>query len=313
LVVLFIAASADLWLALMASITATLAFNFFFLPPVGTLELADPNNWIVLAVFLAVGTVAGQLSAKARRQASLFLEERHAAELAAQRAELSSTLLAVLSHDLRTPLTAIRTAISNIALPGADDALRREQARVAEQEAARLTRLFDEILDMARIDSGAVAAERSWVTPAEIVEAALSQAATALNGRELRIEAVDDAEVAVDPRLNASAVAHLVENAAQYAPDGPIHVRAWTEQKALRIEVRDSGPGIAPEEFTRLFEPFYRGERHRGQVAGTGMGLAITRGLVAADGGRVWAEHVTPHGASFSIAVPAATRRAGAE
>jgi two-component system sensor histidine kinase KdpD len=239
---------------------------------------------------------------------SRFMREREEAEVSRQRAELSSALLASLSHDLRTPLTAIRTAVSNLESPGLPEDQRREQAHIASGQIDRLTRLFDEILDMARIDAKSVRPQRAWTTPADIVDAAVSHAATAVAGRDVRVDASEETEVEIDPRLASSALAHLLENAARYAPSGPIEVRGWTDADGIRIEVRDSGPGLQPAELERLFEPFYRGETIRQRVPGTGMGLAITRGLLAADGGRVWAENVAPHGASFNIAIPAPTR-----
>jgi two-component system sensor histidine kinase KdpD len=454
LVTLFVASLGDLVVAIATSVVATLCFNYFFLPPVGTFTIADPHNWVALVSFLIVSTVASRLSASGQARAkealdrrneltrlfdltrdilltteregalgaiarhvarrfelesvaiavpghdgwrvheggvntaapatgdldrafaasagvmefdartraygghtevasesgpltlapirigsrtigllatggrtlepgtrdavagivaialerSQFIEVRRGAELAQQRAELSSALLASLSHDLRTPLTAIRTAVSNLDSAALPEDQRREQARVAAIELERLTRLFDEILDMARIEAGTVEPHRAWTTPAEIVEAAVSHAATALAGRDVRQDARDDEAVEIDPRLASSALAHLLENAARYAPDGPITVRAWADDQGLRLEVRDEGPGLAPHELERLFEPFYRGELFRSQMPGTGMGLAITRGLVGADGGRVWAENLSPKGACFSIAVPARRR-----
>jgi two-component system sensor histidine kinase KdpD len=460
LVVLFVASAGDVAAAIVTSIVATLSFNYFFLPPVGALAIADTHNWVALSAFLIVSIVASRLStaARAKAQEALdrrneltrlfdltrdillttqregavaaiarhvsrrfeldtvaicvpsaaggwriehggpaapalaasdldvafaaatgtvefdartrsyggqrevassagpialapvrigaratgllatggrplepgtrdavagivaialerleFLEERRGSELARQRAELSSALLASLSHDLRTPLTAIRTAVSNLDSDVLPEDQRRDQARVASGQLDRLTRLFDEILDMARIDAGTVQPQRTWTTPAEVVEAAVSHAASALAGRDVRVEARDDVAVEIDPRLSASALAHFLENAAQYAPDGPIDVRGWTDAEGLRLDVRDAGPGLEAHELERLFEPFYRGELLRQRVPGTGMGLAITRGLVAADGGRVWAENVAPHGACFSIAVPARTRPTPAE
>jgi two-component system sensor histidine kinase KdpD len=237
-----------------------------------------------------------------------FMEERRGAELTQQRAELASALLASLSHDLRTPITAIGTAVSNLDTAELPEEQRREQAKVAAEQLKRLTRLFDEILDMARIDTGTVQARRAWTTPAEIVEAAVAHDAELVAGHDVRIDAEDDRAVEVDPRLTSSALAHLIENAVRYAGQGPIVVRGWTDQDGLRLEVRDDGEGVKDGELERLFEPFYRGELFRTRMPGTGMGLAITRGLVAADGGRVWAENLVPRGACFSIAVPGATR-----
>src|SRR5215211_7233994 len=172
LVVLFVAAASELWLAIVASVLCMLCVNYFFLPPVGSLTVIDPENWIALIAFLTVSIVASQLSASARARES----ERRAAELSHQRAELSSALLASLSHDLRTPLTAIRTAIANLDTPGFDEDQRREQARVASGQLDRLTRQFEEILDMARIEAGAIQVRLGWTTPAEIIEAGVSHA-----------------------------------------------------------------------------------------------------------------------------------------
>jgi two-component system sensor histidine kinase KdpD len=237
-----------------------------------------------------------------------FMEERRGAELTQQRAELASALLAALSHDLRTPLTAIRTAVTNLDTDTLREDQRREQARVAADELQRLTRLFDEILDMARIDSGTLRPHRRWTTPAEIVEAAVAHEGATLAGHDIRIDADEARAVEVDPRLVSSALAHLLENAVRYAGTAAIAVQGWTDEHGLRLDVRDQGPGLKEDELQRLFEPFYRGQVFRNQTPGTGMGLAITRGLVAADGGRVWAENLAPRGACFSIAVPGATR-----
>jgi two-component system sensor histidine kinase KdpD len=198
--------------------------------------------------------------------------------------------------------------VSNLDTPSLAEEQRREQARVAAEQLQRLTRLFDEILDMARIDAGTVQPRRTWTTPAEIIEAAVEHAAPVVAGHEVRIDAQEEQTVEVDPRLTASALGHLIENAVRYAGDGVIGIRGWTDDHGLRLEVRDEGEGLKPDELERLFEPFYRGEMFRSQMPGTGMGLAITRGLVAAGGGRVWAENLTPRGACFSIAVPGRTR-----
>ena len=237
-------------------------------------------------------------------------EERRGAELARQRAELSSALLASLSHDLRTPLTAIRTAISNLDSPALPDDQRREQARVAAAELERLTRLFDEILDMARIDAGTVRPRRSWTTPAEVVEAAISHAAPALAGRDVRVDARDEDAVEIDPRLASSA---LVAPARERGPlrrrrpdrrarvDRRTKGCAWKCATTARDSSRTSSSGCSSRSIAASC--------FASRMPGTGMGLAITRGLVAADGGRVWAENLAAATApAFTIAVPARTR-----
>jgi two-component system sensor histidine kinase KdpD len=238
-----------------------------------------------------------------------FLAERDAAELVRQKADLAATLLASLSHDLRTPLTAIRVAVENLRQQTLTAEARRDQAQAALSELNRLTRLFQDILDMARIDASAIRVDRQWITPADIVDAAAAHVRHQLEGRVLRVDADGETEVELDPKLTAAALAHLLENAAQYSPaNTPIAITARGEGEGLRVSVQDGGPGLDPGELDHLFERFYRGHAARQTSFGTGMGLAITRGLLAAAGGRVWAENAPQGGARFTIVVPGAVR-----
>ena len=238
-----------------------------------------------------------------------FLAERKAADLVRQRADLASTLLASISHDLRTPLTAASVAIANVQDETLPVEQRREQARLAAREMDRLERLFRDILDMARIDASALTLERDWVTAADVVDAAVANLRPSLGDRLLDIEADGSTSVTIDPRLTSAALSHLIENAAQYAPaDRPIVIRGWVDAEGLHLTVRDHGPGLDPHELEQVFERFYRGRRMESPAAGTGMGLAITRGLLSAEGGRVWAEHAAGGGAQFSMVVPGSSR-----
>lgn len=127
----------------------------------------------------------------------------------------------------------------------------------------------------------------------------------------MRVE--PDVPVRLDPRLTASALAHVLENAAQYAPPhSTIHVHATVTDDGLTIAVRDHGPGIAPADLPRLFERFYRGDASQARTSGTGMGLWIARGLLAVEGGRVWAENSPDGGAQFTIVVPDSAEDIGA-
>ena len=323
IVVLLVAATSRLWVAVTTSIAAMLAFNFFFLPPVGAFVIADPHNWIALVAFLVVSLVASNLSAVARdrtgvaetrrdelarlldlsrdvllitdsheaharlagfiarrfdldyaaicvpqesewavfragpREMTLdprelssafhspqidrrftadgvsliplrlgtkpigmvaaagrpfepatfeavagiaaialeraqFLDERKGAELARQSEELKSALLASLGHDLRTPLTAIRVAASNLQASWPSEQERREQSDIILAEVDQLTRLFQNILEMARIDAGAVTEDMRWVAPSEIVDAARNRVEHTLRGRNVRISVESD-------------------------------------------------------------------------------------------------------------------------
>ena len=250
----------------------------------------------------------GGVAAIAIERAQL-IEGREAAEVARKSEELRSALLASLGHDLRTPLTAIRVAATNLQAAWLDAPSRREQSDLILAEVERLTRLFQNLLEMARIDAGAVTADPQWVHPAQVVEAARGQIAYTLGGRRLVVTGDTHALVRLDPRVTAAAVAHLVENAAQYsAPDAPIEIGANVDADGLRIVVRDHGPGIAAADLPRLFDRFYRGVASTGRVSGTGMGLAIVRGLLAAERGTVHVENCDDGGARFTIVLPAEQR-----
>jgi two-component system sensor histidine kinase KdpD len=238
-----------------------------------------------------------------------LLEERKAGELARQSEELKSALLASVGHDLRTPLTAIRVAATNIQASSLAPDDRLDQTRLILAEVERLTRLFQNILEMARIDAGGIAVESRWTHPSEIVAAARGQVEQTLRQHEVSVKVDPDVPVQLDPRLTATALAHLLENAAQYAPSGStIDVHASITEEGLVIHVRDHGPGIASADLPHLFERFYRGDAARARASGTGMGLWIARGLLAAEAGRVWAENRPDGGAQFTIAVPAAVK-----
>jgi signal transduction histidine kinase len=132
-----------------------------------------------------------------------------------------------------------------------------------------------------------------------------------LEDRPLRVDAAGELEVQIDPRLASGALSHILENAAQYSPpDREIVVWARVERDGLHVSVTDQGPGLDPGELEHLFERFYRGQTVRRTTFGTGMGLSITRGLLAAAGGRVWAENVPGAGARFSLVIPGAVRMA---
>jgi two-component system, OmpR family, sensor histidine kinase KdpD len=265
--------------------------------PIGVLAAAgrpiDPGSLDALGGIVAIAIERVQ-----------FLEERKAAELARQSEELKSALLASLGHDLRTPLTAIRVAATNLQASWLDEPQRREQSQIVLAEVERLTRLFDDILDMARIDAGAVATQLQWVHPAQIVESAREQVAHAIAAREVRVNVRSDTLIRLDPRLTAAGLSHLLDNAAKYSPPAqPIDVDASVENGELVVAVRDRGPGLSPADLPRLFDRFYRGAQ-TSRVSGTGMGLSIVRGLLAVERGRVWAENCTDGGARFTIAVP---------
>jgi len=301
LIVLVVATMSTRRIAVTTSIAASFCFNFFFLEPVGTLRIANPQNLAELFTLLAVSVVASHLSSQVRE-----------AQVLRRAAELKSALLESLSHALKTPLTAVTVAANNLNASSLTPEERREQAAIVRAELDRLNRLFQDVVDMARIETRAVIAEREWVEPGDIIEAAARQAEPACDTHPLTVGA-DRALVRVDPRLTSAALAHVLENAGQYSPAGSaIDVRAVVSQHELRIDVRDRGIGINPDEQHRLFERSYRGAHAREQRFGTGMGLTIAQGLIAAEGGRIAVANHPEGGAVVTIALPVESRPSAA-
>jgi two-component system sensor histidine kinase KdpD len=315
LAVLVVAAVASRRVAIVASLVAFACFNFFFLPPVGTFTIAKKDDLVALFALLAVSLIGSHLSYQARKRAEeavAMAEQRNEAEMARRSAETKSALVASLSHDLKTPLTALTVATGNLGAGGLSDAERREQIEIAQTELDRLRRLFDNIVEMASVEARSVNAELEWVHPADIVEAARQQAEAALASHEIRVTGDGDQQLAhIDPRLTSAALAHVLENAASYSPaTSPIVVDVRVAQDRLVIGVRDHGPGLPPRELERIFERFYRGLGASPDRFGSGMGLAITRGLLAIQRGRVTAANHVEGGAIFTLEIPVVTRPA---
>lgn len=313
LVVLVVAAASTRRVAIVVSLIAFACFNFFFLPPVGTFAIAKKDDLIALIALLAVSLIGSHLSQQTRQRAQealVLAQQRNDAEMARRSAEVKSALVASLSHDLKTPLTALTVAAGNLGLTNLSEQERLEQMDIVQSELDRLKRLFDNITEMASLETRSMHAELEWVHPIDIIDAARRQAARALEGRSVDVgEQTDDCLANLDPRLTAAALAHVLENAAAYSPaSSPISVDVRADSKTLTITVRDHGPGVPPEEIEHIFERFYRGSATRHERFGSGMGLAISSGLLEIQGGQVAAVNHPDGGALFTLQVPATTR-----
>lgn len=310
---LVVAALASRTIAVIASLGAFVAYNFFFLPPVGTFVIAKRDDVVALFVLLGVALIGSHLSQEARRraeQALIIARQRDDADLALRAAEAKSALVASLSHDLKTPLTALTVAADNLGEATLTHADRAEQLQVMHGELRRLKRLFGNIVDLASVELDAMRAEREWVQVSDLIEAARQQVAAALAGHTLDVR--DETEshlVQLDPRITSAALAHVLENAATYAPKGTsISLAARLVGERLVLETTDHGPGLAPLEIDRIFDRGYRGARTGTSTFGTGMGLTIARGLLALEGGRIGAANHADGGAVFTIDAPVAVR-----
>jgi two-component system, OmpR family, sensor histidine kinase KdpD len=245
------------------------------------------------------------------RQVALALDRVRLGDAARQAAlrakaeELRSGLLSAVSHDLRTPLAAITGAATALRDDAAlDPAQRRDLVEAVCEEAERLERLVSNLLDMTRLESGAVEPRREWVPLIEVVGGALTRLERRLAGRRVATEIPDDLPLAsIDPVLVEQLFVNVLENAVKYTPPGSdLAVRAWREGGALAVEVADRGPGLPPGAEERVFERFFRGA-HAG-VRGVGLGLPIARAIAQAHGGTLVATNRPGGGAAFRLTLP---------
>src|SRR5215472_7013729 len=320
LVVLFVAIFWGSAPALLASILSMLCFNFFFLPPLYTLTIADPQNWVALTAYFVTALVVGQLSARAKQRAEeadrgraenrrLYEELRDAFERASHAEALKrserfkSALLDAVTHDLRTPLTSIK-ASTTLLIEDRQTPQRGEPLSAADQDALlavishesdRLDHFVESIVDLARIDAGEMELRRNWGPVDEMIEAAVARTEPLLRAHELNILVGPDLPVIrVDARAVAEVIFTLLDNASKYSPAGTtITIRAERGgDDVVRISVADQGLGIPAESREQVFEKFFRNsvKEAPNRAAGIGMGLSIAKGIVEAHGGRIWIE-----------------------
>ncbi len=233
-------------------------------------------------------------------------EEAQNARVRAETERMRNAILSSVSHDLRTPLATITGAASSLVEEQRelDPAARRELSRSIYREADRLDRLLKNLLDMMRIEAGAVQLSREWHPMDEVVGAALARLEGRLRDHTVNTAFPADLPLAlVDGVLLEQVVINLVENAMKYAPSGStIDVSASAIDREIVVEVADRGPGIPSGEEARIFDKFYRGRLAR--EGGVGLGLTICRGIVEAHGGRIWAENRSGGGALFRFSIP---------
>jgi len=322
--VLFIATRWGSWPALVASILAMLCFNFFFLPPFKTFNIAATDNWIALVAFLVTAVTAGQLSARAKKRAEeaelgkreierLYGELRDAFERAShaealrQSEKLKSALLDAVTHDLRTPLTSIKASIttlldevrgrSNEAPVTLDAESKVEMMEVIDEESDRLSRFINGLIELARIEAGELQLRRRWGAVDEIISTALDRAEPITRQHHVELDIEKELPgVRVDERAVSEVVYTLIDNAAKYSSKGSTIriVARHAGDESIQMSVEDEGRGIPSDLRDRVFDKFFRatrdGDVSTQQPSGTGMGLAIAKGIIEAHDGKIWIE-----------------------
>ena len=262
-------------------------------------HLEDPAHRRLLEAF------AGQTALALERTQLAEQAQRTRVEIEAER--LRTALLSSLSHDLRTPLGAITGAATTLLDEGGTvgPAARRDLLETVLEESRRMNRLIGNLLDMVRLETGALQVQREWQSLEEPVGGALIRLADVLKDRRVEVKLPPDLPlVPVDAILIEQVFVNLLENAAKYTPAGtPIELAAAVRDREVVAEVADRGPGVPAGEEERVFEKFYRLPGSAG-AGGVGLGLTICRGIVTAHGGRMWVERRPGGGAVFRFSVP---------
>ena len=264
----------------------------------------DPGSLDEPAVQGLLEAFAGQSALALERGMLAERAQQEQVEVEAER--LRTSLLSSLSHDLRTPLGAITGGASSL-LEGRvkDEGMRRDLLKTILEESQRMNRLIGNLLDMIRVESGALQVQKEWQPLEEPVGVALIRLEDRLKDHPVTVSLPADLPlVPLDEVLIEQVLINLLENAAKYTPAGtPIEIGAAVVDGAVRVEVADRGPGFEPGEETRIFEKFYRAPSGTA-TSGVGLGLTICRGIVTAHGGRIWAENRPGGGAALRFTLP---------
>jgi two-component system sensor histidine kinase KdpD len=235
------------------------------------------------------------------------IEKLGRAEASRESEQLRSALLDSVTHEFRTPLTAIKVSVTSLLdSPNLDNAGTRELLTVINEEADRLNRLVGEAAEMAQLDANQVELKLELLPIREAVEAAVKETKQVLSKHPLTIDLPPDLPpVRMDRERIREVLGHLLENAAKYsAPDAPIHITAEARDRKVTTSVADRGPGIDDFEQSLVFEKFYRGRHQRLMIQGTGMGLAIAKAIVEAHGGKIGVTSQLGHGSVFYFSLP---------
>jgi two-component system, OmpR family, sensor histidine kinase KdpD len=272
--------------------------SIFLVQRPGFPPLGDSDDRLLSAVANQLGLTMERLRLRA---------EAMEAEILRRTDELKTALLNAVSHDLRTPLSSIIASAGSLLQEDVDwtGEERRDFAHAIEDEAQRLNRLVGNLLNLSRIEAGSLRPDKGWYDFGALVDDVLGRLRPLTADHSPVVDVPDELPpVLLDYVEIDEVLSNLIENVAKYTPAGTeIRVAAREVNGELEVEVADRGPGIPPDALPHLFEPFYRISK-AGQPKGTGLGLAVAKGIVEAHGGRIWAENRAEGGARFAFTLP---------
>ncbi|MGH9510955.1 MAG: sensor histidine kinase [Terriglobales bacterium] len=300
--------------ALVTALLSMFSFNYFFIPPIYTFRIAEPQNWIAFLVFVGTAGAVGQLSSRARnraheaearrieiehlyRQLTEAFDKASEAETLRRSEQLKTALLDSVTHDLRTPLTSIKASVTTLIagtgnMAGADSSLsfeeRCELLDVINEESDRLNHFVEEMMTLAQLEGGQFLLRRSETPTLDIINAAADRAAIPLREHSVNINVGSKVPLLiVDGACMSGVIYELLVNAAKYSASGSVirvNVRQISANEA-EITVENEGVTLPPDIRKRVFEKFYRGPNQQRENQGFGLGLSIARGIVEAHGG----------------------------
>lgn len=289
--------------AIVATMLSVATFDVLFVPPQGAFGVDDVQYVLTFAIMLAVGLIISRL----KRNVHLQADDQARLEAAAQTERVRSTLLASISHDLRTPLAVITGASSTLSERGERLSAEERQAlaRSIYEQSREMSERVAKLLQMTRLEAGGIELERDWASLGEIAGAVLSRLREPLTNHRVVLELPDDLPlVRVDAALIDQVLANLLENAARHTPAGTVvRLRARRDANELVVSVEDFGPGLPPGDIERVFAKFEHGAPEA-KAGGMGLGLAICRAIVGLHGGRIWAEKLPLGGSAFRFTLP---------
>lgn len=320
LFILFIATICGSKPAITSSVLAMFCLNFFFLPPIWTLTISDPENWVALVAFLIVSLTAGQLSAKAKKRAEeaerLYFELQDAFEITSraeafkQNEKLKSALLDAVTHDLRTPLTSIKASVTMLIEESQSDPIhltlepqgRRELLEVINEETDRLNNFVESMVEVAQIEAGEFHLRKNLTEFDDIISNALRRTESLAANHQIKLKVSSNLPpISVDAKAIAEVLYNLIDNAVKYSPpQSAITIAAKQIEDFIEISVEDEGKPIPVEERSKIFQKFYRADKTK---KGFGMGLAIVRGIIESHGGKIWTE-AGAEGNRFAFELP---------
>ena len=288
--------------AVLTSLASVAAFDVVFVPPHGAFSVEDAQYILTFAIMVTVALVISGLTHRNRAQA----EARARLAIEAETERVRSTLLASISHDLRTPLAVMAGASSTLAERGErmQPAERQALARSLFSQSREMSERVAKVLQMTRLEAGAIEVRRDWAALPEIAASVLRTLEEPLARHHVLLELPQDLPLLrIDAALIEQVLANLVENAARHTPPGTaVRLGAVVRGGEMIVSVEDFGGGLADEELERVFAKFQHGAMAR--ASGMGLGLAICRAVVVLHGGRAWAERLEAGGTAFRFSLP---------